>query len=169
MYELLSISGEIGSISHDNFILKKIDDVIRKRKYNQICNKIHDICKYITNAEIAEFIKCISCAYNPKPHIEIKNIQGDDKFIIEYYNNNSIHVSWYTNFENDLYVSIFVDMSENKIVVGNVAEKNAFRYNILSHDTIDYDPRAILSAVIESELKYICKCLIYKEVPNYVH
>ena len=177
MFELISISAEIGSIEHDGYIQKKIDSLMKKINLRRIYRRIDKVLDVfmVQDKYVEEFIKCVGSVYASSSGdkicfngIEISGFNVDFEFT--YFNNSRAKATMRWNDEYDSIDSFDIDFSNNftPVTVTHISKTTKPIYTAKDANTYYLNKQA-LATCMAHEMKYICKSLIYKEELKHVH
>ena len=166
MISFIEVSANIGAI--DTKGIKGFFNRIHKLKCKmKLFSQIDQVTTYITNTELEDFIKCMASVrgvnvYNPDVEIIRMSLEREG-YRIKIKNPTS--AVFYCDI-GDMELEIRYD--DGEITTGTT--KNGYKkYGIDSANEFKYDPKSIISGIINREMKYVCGQLMNKKEVEYVY
>ena len=166
MISFIEVSANIGAINTKG--IKGFFNRIYKLKCRvKVFSQIDKVTTYITNTELEEFIKCMASVrgvnvYNPDVEI-IRMNPGDGGYKI------NIKTPTSAVFSCDIGgVGLEILYEDGQITAGTTT--NGYKkYGINSVSEFKYDPKSIISRIINKEMKYVCGQLMDQKEVEYVY
>lgn len=177
MLSFIQVAADIGGIEDGKFLKRYFNKIYKKECLNKIYGHIDKATAYVTNTELEEFIQCMGSVRGAdvyKPDNIIVKTNSENTYLLDVYYEINIRAEKWAEFKlhdigedsKNVFTSVCYD---NGAISVEVELNKSVKYGVHNMKDFGKDPRALISKIVNKEMKYVCACLVNKEEIKYVH